>query len=691
MRANRVKSVTSSGQELRCPICLDVYTAPKILPCLHTYCQHCLHKYIVNSVPKGKTGATFICPECRKETFPPLPDIPLDTWAEHYPYNTVLLSVLPPEKRKMDRYCDSCPYEGNSSRAISYCTTCKEALCLACDNLHKRNKVLRDHTVVNIHGLYTDPKLAVNLSVCVTCPEHVNKDFEFYCKSHRSMCCSECFYKVHRGCVDVFQLKNCSDKLLKEKEANTVADRLKQLKVQLDQFKNENEGSFKKTEAELNDLTDAIDVVRNKINTLLDNIKAKITLEKNALLKEESIVRHEENQQCEAISSTITNSLYLWETVLTHGNPLHVLTTLNKTEEQLVIMESALKEKYCEVRHIDAKLCLDDRLLSLINNSETNIAKIDIVEKKISLKPSFVPHTTAKAIMKTETSPDASETYTNPVEGHETQQNLSPKPLKNCKPEVVGLCNVHYTRGKNPMHYDITCLPNDAVILVDSTNFACRLYDSSYKCLAVYKFTSLPRGVCLVDRSEVAVTLPSENKIQFLTVDRSIQPGKKINTSLSCHGIANLSKNDLVVSGIKSSILYWCIVSMDGLEKSLVKICPSFWHSVLAVNNSRTCIYVSHGKPGILYAYSVDGTLTFKYEHQLLDGACGVGVDREDNLYIVGQQSNNIHQVSPSGALLQVFSTGIPKHPDAICFTSTGEEFFLTAGTLKLVLKFKLQ
>ncbi|KAK3582638.1 hypothetical protein CHS0354_001683 [Potamilus streckersoni] len=72
--------------------------------------------------PRGKKGATFSCPECRKETFPPLPDIPVNKWAEHYPYNTVLLSVLPPEKRKVEKNCDSCLYEGISVGATSYCT-----------------------------------------------------------------------------------------------------------------------------------------------------------------------------------------------------------------------------------------------------------------------------------------------------------------------------------------------------------------------------------------------------------------------------------------------------------------------------------------------------------------------------------------------------------------------------------------
>lgn len=47
---------------LTCPICLDRFTQPKCLPCMHTFCQLCLQQYIARSVHNGHVD----CPTCRK-------------------------------------------------------------------------------------------------------------------------------------------------------------------------------------------------------------------------------------------------------------------------------------------------------------------------------------------------------------------------------------------------------------------------------------------------------------------------------------------------------------------------------------------------------------------------------------------------------------------------------------------------
>ena len=45
-----------------CPICTEVYTDPRVLPCVHTYCLKCIEKYSEDKQP----GDELACPLCRK-------------------------------------------------------------------------------------------------------------------------------------------------------------------------------------------------------------------------------------------------------------------------------------------------------------------------------------------------------------------------------------------------------------------------------------------------------------------------------------------------------------------------------------------------------------------------------------------------------------------------------------------------
>jgi len=54
-------------EQLKCSICLDIYTDPKLLQCFHIYCQQCLVPLDLSQ--QGQLGLT--CPACRKVT--PIP------------------------------------------------------------------------------------------------------------------------------------------------------------------------------------------------------------------------------------------------------------------------------------------------------------------------------------------------------------------------------------------------------------------------------------------------------------------------------------------------------------------------------------------------------------------------------------------------------------------------------------------
>ena len=50
---------------LTCTICLETLKVPKYLPCLHTFCETCIHTHITSSV-KGDKSTGVKCPIYRR-------------------------------------------------------------------------------------------------------------------------------------------------------------------------------------------------------------------------------------------------------------------------------------------------------------------------------------------------------------------------------------------------------------------------------------------------------------------------------------------------------------------------------------------------------------------------------------------------------------------------------------------------
>uniref|UniRef100_A0A8C0H1T5 RING-type domain-containing protein n=1 Tax=Chelonoidis abingdonii TaxID=106734 RepID=A0A8C0H1T5_CHEAB len=104
---------------LTCKICYDLYTVPKILPCLHSYCQHCLEPLV--------RDRALQCPECRLQT-----DVP--GGASSLKTNFFINSLLElfQIKHNRDLACTVCSDAQKILTAAARCLDCKDFLCQSC-------------------------------------------------------------------------------------------------------------------------------------------------------------------------------------------------------------------------------------------------------------------------------------------------------------------------------------------------------------------------------------------------------------------------------------------------------------------------------------------------------------------------------------------------------------------------------
>ena len=117
-------------QQVTCSICLDTYTEPKTISCLHTFCCECLEKHARRNHKQGK----FRCPECQAEI-----DLPEGNRFDRLPnsfFHKSLLSLLA-VRQSGDASSITCSQCRKSNPQMYYCFDCGRFMCPDCFNAHQ--------------------------------------------------------------------------------------------------------------------------------------------------------------------------------------------------------------------------------------------------------------------------------------------------------------------------------------------------------------------------------------------------------------------------------------------------------------------------------------------------------------------------------------------------------------------------
>ena len=139
------KALKKVEDQLDCSICLETYTDPKLLQCLHVFCCKCLVKLVV----RDKQGQLILtCPICRQDT-----PVPANGTAGLQPAFHInhLLEIAEELKKatvdpqvsaeKAERVSTSLTPAVNKTKVFCpdygkevelYCTTCERLICLKC-------------------------------------------------------------------------------------------------------------------------------------------------------------------------------------------------------------------------------------------------------------------------------------------------------------------------------------------------------------------------------------------------------------------------------------------------------------------------------------------------------------------------------------------------------------------------------
>ncbi len=96
---------------LDCAICLQPYTDPKLLPCFHVFCKHCLERIVV----QDQDGSKITCPKCRRPAPLPLKGVTALQSAFYINHLIDIRDTLEKAKEPQKTQCDYTPSNKENS------------------------------------------------------------------------------------------------------------------------------------------------------------------------------------------------------------------------------------------------------------------------------------------------------------------------------------------------------------------------------------------------------------------------------------------------------------------------------------------------------------------------------------------------------------------------------------------------
>ena len=184
------RALQNLNERLTCPICLELYTDPKLLQCFHVFCENCL-KPRAYQTPQGEVVE---CPKCCQPTSLPQRGVSglQRAFLVHHLFGIqdILKKVSSPDKSK----CDKCEKRLPSC----YCRICG-FICEKCEDFHSEWKEFSTHEIISLDQLTGDvTNLTSPAKKIPLCSKHTDTQLDLFCETCEEMICRDCIIQVHR-------------------------------------------------------------------------------------------------------------------------------------------------------------------------------------------------------------------------------------------------------------------------------------------------------------------------------------------------------------------------------------------------------------------------------------------------------------------------------------------------------------
>ena len=191
LKSNADKALEKLADQLSCSICLQEYTQPRVLSCLHVFCEGCLKRLPAPQAGRG----TVCCPNCRQVSLVPAGDVanlPSAFYIQHlFEVRDTLEKVRDPKRVQ----CMKC----EEREAVRFCRDCGQYICQACLDAHRTWKELKSHEILSFDEVAVAASaMKSSKKVVMLCPKHPTEPMKIYCETCDELICRDCTVRTHR-------------------------------------------------------------------------------------------------------------------------------------------------------------------------------------------------------------------------------------------------------------------------------------------------------------------------------------------------------------------------------------------------------------------------------------------------------------------------------------------------------------
>ncbi|XP_061190729.1 E3 ubiquitin-protein ligase TRIM45-like, partial [Saccostrea echinata] len=489
--------------------------------------------------------------------------------------------------------CESCLRDNEEEEASAYCATCMENLCQVCTKCHKKGLVTKDHRLYLLSEIKSSSIVPESVSN-LTCSNHKNREIELFCNDHEKLCCTMCVSTEHRKCESVDTVEIAASNLRESGKLGGLLNDVRNLEKKLIGSKARQEKNVTEIEDTVDDITEKAE---KEFNTIVDHLEKL----KNELLQDISVIGKQNKEKLRKSIEIVADGVQCSKSC---GDKIE--RAIVKGGDVELLME-----------YYSARATQDQ--MNCFHFKEKNIS---ILENRSELLKQIKDLKSLSQIETLEFEPDV-------FPGYEKELSLK----REFSPSNVNICSG-------------TFLSNGSFIVANHlSNGGCNIYDNGLTCIKTIAGLSDPFAAAEYGTELFITCLGTKSIKVFSSSDYSEKRSIKLNIDvygITCrNGVFYLACGDKIIK-----------IDSSGERLKEYKTGKRVVH-LLGLN--RVNLIYSNKEKHTVTAINEEGDALWEYKASNLKLPYGLERDSDDNIFVAGTESENIHILSYTGEAIRIF------------------------------------